>query len=256
MLNTDGKQTIKDPINTFPRREEEPVEGLVEIHASDEKQLESNTPDCDVSRPPLEVTPPPEEKQEGRAEEFLQVFLDPKECYNEQIATLEPPSDVAEEINKDANQPQSMEANTEVEPSPDEETSVAVDSKDKVAYDIAPENESIPNVDKVSSAYVTVSDAHFLSNSVPEKQMEQFKAQLQRLQESFELERQEIQEQSKRDFAAALAAKDIEIAQAQELLKEKDKKVRELLRIKEGNELRMDSLKREVVGIKALLEEK
>ncbi|CAB9518759.1 GRIP domain [Seminavis robusta] len=85
---------------------------------------------------------------------------------------------------------------------------------------------------------------------------QQFAAQLQRLQASFEEERKEIKLEHQKNLDAALASKDQEMAQVQGKLKEKDTKVRELLRIKEGNELRLDSLKREVEGTKALLSQR
>lgn len=86
--------------------------------------------------------------------------------------------------------------------------------------------------------------------------MQQFTAQLQRLEVNFETERNELKLQHQRNMEQVMAAKEEEMNQMRDTLKEKDHNIRELKRIKEGNELRMDSLKREVQGIKELLQER
>ena len=94
------------------------------------------------------------------------------------------------------------------------------------------------------------------SMAVSEEVMEKFTLQLQRLEENFQIERQDMERQHALALQQAFAAKDDEVKQFQSQLKEKDKQVRELLRAKEGSELRMDSLQREVEGTKELLQKK
>lgn len=91
---------------------------------------------------------------------------------------------------------------------------------------------------------------------VSDRVMQQFTAQLQRLEANFETERKELKLQHQRKIDQAMAAKEEEMNQVRDMLKAKDLNIRELKRIKEGNELRMDSLKREVQGIKKLLQER
>lgn len=86
--------------------------------------------------------------------------------------------------------------------------------------------------------------------------MEQFTSQLQRIEENFEAERKEMNQQHQINIQQTIASKEQEKEQLLGKMKEKDLKIRDLKRTKEGNELRMDSLKREVEGIKKLLEER
>ena len=89
-----------------------------------------------------------------------------------------------------------------------------------------------------------------------QRAMEQFTSQLKRIEENFEAERKEMNQQHQINIQQTIASKDQEKEQLLAKLREKDLKLRELKRTKEGNELRMDSLKREVEGIKKLLEER
>lgn len=89
-----------------------------------------------------------------------------------------------------------------------------------------------------------------------EQVMEKFTLQLQRLEENFQIERQEMERQHTAALQHAIASKDEELKHVQQSLQEKDKKLCELSRIKEGGELKMDSLRREVEGTKELLQKK
>ena len=94
------------------------------------------------------------------------------------------------------------------------------------------------------------------AGSDAQRVMEQFTSQLQRIEENFENERKEMKQQHETNIQQIIASKDQEMETLLSTVKEKDGKIRDLKRIKEGNELRMDSLKREVEGIKKLLEER
>ena len=89
-----------------------------------------------------------------------------------------------------------------------------------------------------------------------ERVMQQFTSQLQRIEANFEAERKEMRQQHQTNIQHAIASKEQEMEQLLAKMKERDLKIRELKRTKEGNELRMDSLKREVEGIKQLLEQR
>jgi hypothetical protein len=266
--SSSSKDAISSPCS------EEPGEEFVLVlpDATNEKQrkMEQSTNDAPESSPQVQVALPlPEKKREGSAEEKpqenLQASTDPKQLKsdpgdsNNKQTTLGLTSLAAKDIHIDDPQAKHGVDQEIGIGSADPKKKVAIDSKSSIVSAISPKVESMPGVAKASPAITTIPDPQTCGNMselVPEHVMQQFTAQLQRLQESFELERREMQAQSRLDMAEALASRDNQIAQVQERLNEKDKKVRELLRIKEGNELRMDSLKREVVGIKALLEEK
>lgn len=85
---------------------------------------------------------------------------------------------------------------------------------------------------------------------------QQFTLQLQRLEENFQNERQELERQHAEALQQAVSSKKDELKQVRAELKEKDKKMREIHREKEGNELRMDSLQREMEGTKDLLQKR
>lgn len=89
-----------------------------------------------------------------------------------------------------------------------------------------------------------------------ERVMQQFTAQLQRIEAGFEDERKETRQKHQSEINNTICAKEKEMEQLLAKMKEKDLKVRDLKRTKEGNELRMDSLKREVEGIKELLKQR
>jgi len=89
-----------------------------------------------------------------------------------------------------------------------------------------------------------------------EQVMQQFTSQLQRIEANFEAERQEMAQQHTANIQQAIAAKVQEIEQLTAKMKEKDLQLRDMKRSKEGKELRMDSLMREVEGIKQLLEQR
>ena len=89
-----------------------------------------------------------------------------------------------------------------------------------------------------------------------EQVMQQFTSQLQSIEANFEAERQEMAQQHTANIQQAIAAKVQEIEQLTAKMKEKDLQLRDMKRSKEGKELRMDSLMREVEGIKQLLEQR
>jgi len=125
-----------------------------------------------------------------------------------------------------------------------------VDSRNQAPQDPTSPQNSVPKCVPIPMAQNESDDA------VSDRVMEQFTAQLQRLEANFDAERKEMRKQHSHNITNAIAAKEREVEEAMAKMKEKDTKLRELRRIKEGNELRMDSLKREVDGIKELLKER
>lgn len=98
--------------------------------------------------------------------------------------------------------------------------------------------------------------------ALPEHLLEQFSKQLQRLEENFQAERLETQRRHENEIrllqdhsACQETQRDLEL-RLQTELQRKDAQLQELARRNEGLKLKMDVLKREVVGTQQLLEAK